>query len=89
MSELHTILTDDDMDGIFDDVHVVNSMEDSYPSEPIVVHHRPDNRNVAKSHSKSIFSGKTHFKIGLAIAIALASFSILSLVGIGLIVLIF
>lgn len=77
MAELHTIFTDDDMDGIYDDVHVVNVMEDSYPSEPIVVHHRSGNRNVAKSHSKSVFSGKTHFKIGLAIFIALAIIGII------------
>ena len=75
MSDLHTIITDDDGDGIYDDIHVVNVMDDhSRPSEPVVVHHRHDRSSFHISKSTPIFSGKTKVKIAIAIFIISVAF---------------
>lgn len=68
MAELRTVLTDDDGDGFYDDVHVVNVVENSYShARPTHYHDNHDNSHKHYDSSSSpmpkIFSTKTKLKI--------------------------
>lgn len=63
MAEFRTVFTDDDGDGFYDDVHVVNVMEEDSSSRQ---HHQPyhRDRNVSSATgSSSVLSSKTKLKI--------------------------
>lgn len=64
MAELKTVFTDDDGDGIFDDAHVVNVMEEDSSRQHYQHHHR-DNYTTShrRSRSTSVLSTKTKLKI--------------------------
>ncbi len=64
MADLRTVFTDDDGDGVYDDVHVVNVMEED-SSRHHYQHYHKDNYTSSHmgSSSTSVFSPKTKLKI--------------------------
>ena len=76
--DFKTIFTDDDGDGIYDDVHVVNTMEENYDYS---FTYRPYKESPVSFSKITFLSARTKRKI--ALAMFLFFFGIANIVGIG------
>lgn len=83
MSDLKTVFTDDDGDGIYDDVHVVNVMDNSnyYPTNHTYSQKRHNYSTSSTGSNSSIFSTRTNVKIALIVLGVFLGIGILSKIG--------
>lgn len=83
MADFRTVFTDDDGDGFYDDVHVVNVMDshDYYPTNHTYSERHIHNSSSTGNHS-SVFSDRTKLKIALIVFSALLGIALVARLGI-------